>query len=132
VLKIRDAIVSFHDKLVGAFPMHDYVLDVVVVLPSYSCQLIEINPFGENMSSGRPSFSSSSSFILLFCPFLSLSMFLSRFCTALAYQEVLCSTGRPIVRYSMAPLLASTLSSASSNTSHSIKLSNHDQRRAQR
>eukprot|EP00005_Dracoamoeba_jomungandri_P009686 CAMPEP_0174269118 /NCGR_PEP_ID=MMETSP0439-20130205/39947_1 /TAXON_ID=0 /ORGANISM="Stereomyxa ramosa, Strain Chinc5" /LENGTH=401 /DNA_ID=CAMNT_0015357715 /DNA_START=44 /DNA_END=1246 /DNA_ORIENTATION=- len=51
VTKIRDAIAKFHEEIKEAIPLPSYVFDVVVY-PDYSCHLIELNPFGSDMSSG--------------------------------------------------------------------------------
>jgi len=65
VRKCRDAILSFHDNLTSSLPMEDYVIDVVV-FPDYSCQVIELNPFGIAMSSGSALYSWSEDYDLLY------------------------------------------------------------------
>jgi hypothetical protein len=55
VEKIRDAVVAFHSRVDSALPYQSYVMDVLV-LPDYTVQVIEINPFGAEMSSGAALF----------------------------------------------------------------------------
>jgi hypothetical protein len=52
---VRDEIVAYHDEIKDGLPLPSYVMDVVV-FPDYSCHLIELNPFGSNMSSGAALF----------------------------------------------------------------------------
>ena len=52
VLRIREAIEQFHELVHSSLSgLPDYVMDVAV-FSDYSCQLIELNPFGQHMSSG--------------------------------------------------------------------------------
>jgi hypothetical protein len=51
VLKLRDAILKFHDEISSSIPFPDYVIDIVV-FKDFSCQVIEFNPMGAAMSSG--------------------------------------------------------------------------------
>jgi hypothetical protein len=53
--RVRDEIVAYHDEIKDGLPLPSYVMDVVV-FPDYSCHLIELNPFGSNMSSGAALF----------------------------------------------------------------------------
>eukprot|EP00026_Physarum_polycephalum_P008888 Phypoly_transcript_08991.p1 GENE.Phypoly_transcript_08991~~Phypoly_transcript_08991.p1 ORF type:complete len:432 (+),score=83.01 Phypoly_transcript_08991:128-1423(+) len=55
VMRIRAAILAFHDTMRDALPMPDYVMDVVVYADG-TCQMIEVNPFGAYMSSGAALF----------------------------------------------------------------------------
>jgi len=55
ILKVRKAILEFHDKIKDHLPWPDYVIDVVVY-SDYSCGIIEMNPFGAAMSSGSALF----------------------------------------------------------------------------
>jgi len=53
VLHIRDVITSFHESIKTGFAnLPDYVMDVVVFPHNWTCQVIEVNPFGAHMSSG--------------------------------------------------------------------------------
>jgi len=65
VIKCRDAILKYHDVVKHCLPMEDYVLDVVV-FPDFSCQVIELNPFGIAMSSGSGLYSWTQDYDLLY------------------------------------------------------------------
>eukprot|EP01089_Gocevia_fonbrunei_P008182 TRINITY_DN19853_c0_g1_i1.p1 TRINITY_DN19853_c0_g1~~TRINITY_DN19853_c0_g1_i1.p1 ORF type:complete len:437 (+),score=59.04 TRINITY_DN19853_c0_g1_i1:118-1428(+) len=53
--KIKETIVKYHDQIKDYLPFPSYVIDVVV-LEDYVCQVIELNPFGADMSSGAALF----------------------------------------------------------------------------
>ena len=52
VEKIRSAICTFHEETKNSFSVPSYVIDIAVDPEDYSCQVIELNPFGKTMSSG--------------------------------------------------------------------------------
>ena len=53
--RIRSSITSFIDKVSGCIRTPSFVIDIGV-LEDYSCQVIELNPFGAYMSSGSALF----------------------------------------------------------------------------
>lgn len=66
VLRCRDAILEFHNKIAEFLPMPDYVIDIVVFPQTYQCQVIELNPFGAAMSSGSALYNWHRDFQLLY------------------------------------------------------------------
>jgi len=65
VRECRDTIVNFLETIKHIFPMDSFVIDIVV-LPDYSCQVIELNPFGIDMSSGSGLFNWRKDYDLLY------------------------------------------------------------------
>eukprot|EP01129_Flabellula_baltica_P002464 TRINITY_DN12279_c0_g1_i1.p1 TRINITY_DN12279_c0_g1~~TRINITY_DN12279_c0_g1_i1.p1 ORF type:complete len:428 (-),score=82.04 TRINITY_DN12279_c0_g1_i1:43-1326(-) len=48
---IKEAVISFHNEIRDVIPVPSYVIDIAV-FSDYSCQVIELNPFGAHQSSG--------------------------------------------------------------------------------
>jgi len=65
VEKIRDAILQFHEEVKKWMTVNSYVIDIVV-LPDYSCSVIELNPFGSHMSSGAALFNWEKDYALMY------------------------------------------------------------------
>jgi len=65
VLQCRSSIVNYIEKIKHIFPMDSFVIDIVV-LPDYTCQVIELNPFGIDMASGSALYSWIKDYDLLY------------------------------------------------------------------
>jgi len=65
VKECRNVIVNFMETIKHIFPMDSFVIDLVV-LPDPSCQVIELNPFGIDMSSGSGLFNWYKDYDLLY------------------------------------------------------------------
>jgi len=66
ILRIREAIQHYVGDVIDCFPMSSFVIDVAVQPQTYSCYIIELNPFGQTMSSGSALFNWDRDFDLLY------------------------------------------------------------------
>eukprot|EP01124_Arcella_intermedia_P011001 TRINITY_DN17503_c0_g1_i1.p1 TRINITY_DN17503_c0_g1~~TRINITY_DN17503_c0_g1_i1.p1 ORF type:complete len:440 (-),score=92.11 TRINITY_DN17503_c0_g1_i1:51-1370(-) len=65
VRKCRESMIECFEKVKNVFAMDSYIIDLVV-FPDYSCQVIELNPFGIDMAGGSGLFNWVKDYDLLY------------------------------------------------------------------